>query len=314
MITLEQKERRKKGLFASDIARVMTGDGVRVALEKMGEIEPDNLDGVTSVELGNILEKPVLDAYVATQSPDVLIRSPDTIYHPDYDWLGCHLDGLARFPNSKRVVEAKAFSAFNREGWGDPGTDEVPLPRMWQCMAQIAITGASQADIPICFVNEKALAQFLTSGTVPIETYIIPRNEDLIAYMIDEAKKLWNKVSAGELPDPVNPGDADIIYRRASAGKIVDAPENLVELHHALRDVRKRLKEVEDSKLLIESQIKSYMQDAAELRYHGKALVTWKNNKDGEDFDKDAFKKTNPDLYQQFCSKKPGARPFLLKE
>lgn len=315
MITEDQKERRKKGIFASDAAKILTGQGVKVTLEKMGEIEPDNLDGIASVELGNILEKPVLDAYEKAAEPLQLIRSPDTILHPIYEWFGCHLDGLATFQDDRSiVVEAKAFSAFNRDGWGDPGTDEVPLDRMWQVMAQMACTGATQADIPITFVNEKVLAQFLTSGTVPIEIYVIKRDEELIEYMIAECKKVWDCVTEGRLPDPVNVGDAELIWRRNSPNKIFNAPDEVARLWDELRFARAELDRAENAKLIAEAKFKNVMQDAAEVRWNGKTLATWKSAKDGTKFDDVAFELAHPDLYAQFLKARPGSRRFLVKD
>lgn len=310
-ITEEQRARRKSGIYASDVAAIMTGNGVRVALEKMGELEAENLDDVPNVQLGNILEAPVLDAYESATGY-TLIRSPDTMTHPMHKWLGCHLDAHA--PDAGRVVEAKAFSVFSRGEWGEPGTDEVPAARLWQCMAQMAITGASLADIPICFVNEKALVQFLTSGTVPIEIYTIPSNADLIDYMIDECAKVWRCVETGNLPEPVNVGDAELIYRRSKEGAVAEADEKIFQLYEALGGARAALKAAEDDKASIESRIKAFMADASELRFQGRTLATWRSNKDGEQFDKDAFKKAYPEIYKQFAKPKAGARPFLFKE
>jgi predicted phage-related endonuclease len=314
MITEAQREKRKAGIFASDVARILEGDGVRVALEKMGELEPDNLDGITSIELGNILEKPVLDAYERERPALALHRSPDTILHPEFTWMGCHLDGLAIQSDHKRVVEAKAFSAFNRDGWGEPGTDEIPMPRLWQCVAQMACTGAQYADIPITFVNEKVLAQFLTTGTVPIDIYTIKRDEDLIQYAIAESKKVWDCVFEGELPTPVKPGDAELIWRRSVPGKKIEATDDIAAMWIDLKYARQNLKDAETKKDLVEAKIKAFMQDASELTYHGKLLTTWKNNKDGEKFDMDGFELLHPDLKREFMRPKPGARVFLVKE
>lgn len=314
-ITEEQRARRKLGLFASDVAAIMTGQGVQVALEKLGEIEAPDLSDVPSVELGNILEAPVLDAWERENKPVEFIRSPDTIYHPTLPWLGCHLDAKAHFSDGgARVVEAKAYSAFNRDGWGEPGTDQVPQPRFWQCMAQMAITKAQFADIPICFVNEKALTQFLTNGTVPIETYVIPRNDELIEFMVEECAKVWRKIEARELPEPINVGDAELIYRRARADSVADATDEIYGLWQELATARAALKEAEDTKAQTEAKIKAFMADAAELRYGGKTLATWKNNKDGVSFDAKAFAAAHPDLYASFTKPKAGARPFLFKE
>lgn len=313
MITEAQRQRRNSGIFASDAAYIMTGKGVEIALQKMGEIDAPNLDDVESVQLGNILEAPVLDAYEREHTPLSLVRSPDTMMHPLLPWFGCHLDGLAIHIDQKIVVEAKAFSVFDKGRWGEPGTDEVPVERMWQCMAQMAISGAARADIPICFVNEAALAQFLTKGTVPIETYVIPRNEELIDYMIGECAKVWHDVSNKQLPAPINPGDAELIYRRASKGKIIEADDNIYALYTEVANHRLQAKSASDAKEISESRLKAFMADAEELRYNGKTLATWKNNKDGEAFDKDAFKAAHPALYQQFTKHKAGARPFLFK-
>lgn len=311
MITEEQKQRRNNGIFASDASYIMTGRGVEIALQKMGEIEGPDLDDVPSVQLGNILEAPVLDAYEAANKPLSLIRSPDTMMHAN-GWLGCHLDGLATY-EVQRVVEAKAFSVFDKGRWGAPGTDEVPIERMWQCMAQMAVTGAAQADIPICFVNEAALVQFLTKGTVPIETYIIPRNEELIDFMLEECGKVWHCVANNQLPEAVNVGDAELIYRKASKGKIIDADDEMLALYKQLAYDRKLLKTAEEAKEKTESRLKALIADAEELRYAGNTLATWRNNKDGVTFDKDAFKKAHPAIYQQFTKPKAGARPFLFK-
>jgi len=311
MITSEQKARRAKGIFASDAAFIMTGKGVEIALQKLGEIEAPDLDDVPSVMLGNVLEAPVLDAYEREVGHSI-IRSPDTILHPQFSWFGCHMDGLNEAQN--RVVEAKAYSAFNRAGWGTPGTDEVPVERLWQCMAQMACTGAVSADIPITFVNEKVLVEFLTKGTVPVEIYTIQRNDELIDYMLDECGKVWASIEAGELPVPVNVGDAELIYRKASKGKVTEANSEIKALYSELMHYRVDLRRAEEGKAKYESLIKAYMADAEELRFGGKLLATWKNNKDGVSFDKDAFAQAYPDLYKQFTKPKAGARPFLFKE
>jgi len=311
MITAEQKARRAKGIFASDAAYIMTGKGVEIALQKLGEIEAPDLDDVPSVMLGNVLEGPVLDAYERERGVSI-IRSPDTILHPQLSWFGCHLDGLNEQQNV--VVEAKAYSAFNRAGWGTPGTDEVPVERLWQCMAQMACTGATHADIPITFVNEKVLVEFLTKGTVPVEIYTIPRNDELIGYMLDECGKVWASIEAGELPVPVNTGDAELIYRKATQGKTIEADELALSLYQSLAIARQNLKLAEDNKATIESKFKAIVADAEAIYSGGKLLATWKNNKDGVSFDKDAFAQAYPDLYKQFTKPKAGARPFLFKE
>jgi hypothetical protein len=312
MINNEQRQRRANGIFASDVARIMTGEGVRVTLEKMGEVEPADLDGVLSVELGNILEKPVLDAYEREKTPLSLIRSPDTILHKDLTWLGCHLDAKAIHTDREIVVESKAFSVFNKSEWGEPGTDEVPLKIMWQTMAQMAVTGAASADVPITFVNEKVLAEFLARGTVPIEIYTIPRNEDLVEFLIAESRKVWDCVETKTLPEPVNVGDAEMIWRKSTKA-VAEADDEIYAAYLELGQARAAMDAAEARKGIAEMKIKSFMKDAGELYFKGKKLATWNSNKDGTKFDLDAFKALHPELHKEFSTFKQGARPFLFK-
>lgn len=312
-ITTDQLARRSSGLFSSDVARIMTGDGVRVTLEKLGEIEPDSLDDVPSVQLGNVLEGPILDAYERVRPALNLRRSLDTMMHPEVPWLGCHLDALAIQIDHIVVVEAKAYSVFNRSEWGDPGTDAVPVARMWQCMAQIAVTGAVRADIPVCFVDAAALTTYLTNGTVPIEIFEIPRHDDLIAYMVDECAKVWRCIEARTLPEPVHVGDATLIYRRDDGG-IVEATDEIARAHQELLEVRAQIGGLEARKEQLEETIKAFMRGAAEMRSNGLTLATWRSAKESRHFNAKALAESLPDVYEQFRETKPGARRFLIKE
>ena len=56
------------------------------------------------------------------------------------------------------------------------------------------------------------------------------------------------------------------------------------------------------------------MRDNAVLNdISGATLATWKTAKDSRTFDKDAFQKHAPQMFEQFCVIKPGSRRFLLK-
>ena len=91
MITETQRTRRQSGIFASDVARIMTGDGVSVALEKLGLDEDRQIGLLPAVRLGNLLEGVVLNEF-ERKTGLALRRSPDTLLHPMNPWLGCHLD------------------------------------------------------------------------------------------------------------------------------------------------------------------------------------------------------------------------------
>src|SRR5216684_6877417 len=108
-ITEKQRAERQNGIFSSDVPRIMSGEGVRVALEKMGQVEREDISEIPEVQLGNLIEPRILDAYEAKHG-GLLKRSPDTMYHEQHKWLGAHLDGFT----SQEIVEVKSVGWYNR--------------------------------------------------------------------------------------------------------------------------------------------------------------------------------------------------------
>lgn len=293
MITDAQRLARKSMIGSSDVPRIMAGDGVRVALEKMGELEPDNLDDVPEIQLGNLIEPRILDAFEALESIR-LERSIDTIRHPQHAWLGAHLD--ARSPGL--VVESKSVGWYNRNLWGSPGTDEVPDRVLWQVQEQLAVARMPIAKVPVCFLTEAALVAFATGNPLPIEVYVIPADADLEAYIVERCGKLWQHVEAKTLPEPETPQDARLLYRK-DTGAIVEADDGLVEIYKSLLNIRDQKKAIEKAEDDAKAKLQAFLKDASELRYHGMTLATWKKEKDRAAYT---------------VAARDGSRKFLIKE
>ena len=67
---------------------------------------------------------------------------------------------------------------------------------------------------------------------------------------------------------------------------------------------------IRDAKL----QLMTILENKQELQYNGTTLVTWKQTKAREYFDKNTFKKEHPDLYSNYVSSREGSRRFTLKK
>lgn len=312
-ITAEERERRKSLLGSSDVAQIMTGNGVKVALQKMGEIPEPDIDHLSSVQLGDLLEPRVIDAYEAQEGVQV-IRSPSTMVHPSFPWLGAHLDA---WEHPGTVIEAKNLSSFNRKEWGDPGTDQVPMLRYWQVMAQMAVSGAPKAKIPVCFINEAALTALLLGKGLPITTFVVEARDDMIEYLIDESRKVWRCIESRTLPEPITLRDTDLIYRQSPGVTEVKSTDEILSSYEELMNVRSAIKELEELKGARELEIKQYMRAAAILVSHkdpGRVLATWKQSKPTKVFDRDALSVDHPELVKAYTITREGNRPFLPKE
>lgn len=293
MITDDQRKIRNTGIFSSDVPRIMAGEGVRVALEKLGELERENLDDVVEVQLGNIVEPRILDAYEATRGR-LAVRSPDTMRHADHAWLGAHIDGLA----DSLLVEAKSVGWYRRRDWGEPGSDEVPDRVLWQVQEQLAVARMPIGHVPVCFIDERSLKELLTGKLPPIEVYVIPADRELEAYIVERCGRVWEHVAAKTLPDPERPLDARLLYRK-DTGAIVEADAAILEVHAKLLREKSAEKAAKARAVELEAEVQAFMKDASELRYNGRTIATWKLTKPSAGYT---------------VGPKPGTRKFLPKE
>lgn len=293
MITDKQRAERQKGIFSSDVPRIMAGDGVRVALEKMGELERENLDDVPEIQLGNLIEPRILDAYEAMESI-VLTRSPDTMRHPTHAWLGAHLDAISPI----ELVESKSVGWYNRGLWGSPGTDEVPDRVLWQVQVQMAVARLPLAKVPVCFLTEAALVAFATGNPLPIEVYVVPADADLEAHIVERCGKVWQHIVAHTLPEPETPRDARLLYRKDS-GAVIEADDAIAATHAQLLTAQAEEKAAKSRADDLKAQIQAFMKEASEIRFNGRTLATWKLTKDTAGYT---------------VGPKPGYRKFLPKE
>lgn len=293
MITDKQREDRQGGIFSSDVPRIMAGDGVRVVLEKLGELDRENLDDVVEVQIGNLVEPRILDAYEATQGP-LALRSPDTMRHAEHKWLGAHLDGIGQ----NLIVEAKSVGWYRRRDWGEPGSDEVPDRVLWQVQEQLAVARMPIGHVPVCFIDENSLKALLTGKLPPIHVYVVPADRDLEAYIVERCGKVWRHVEARTLPEPEQPLDARLLYRQ-DTGEVLEADEAIVAVHAELllKQAAEKAAKAEADKL--KAQIQAFMKDASELRHRGCTLATWKKEKDRAAYT---------------VAAREGSRKFLTKE
>jgi predicted phage-related endonuclease len=309
-ITKEQRQARSRGLFATDIAQIMLGNSVEVALKKLNPPEETDAEDPVEMEAGQKVEGLILDAYERQVGCPLLERSPDTIMHPGYEWLGAHPDA---FLSPRKLVEVKSVGEYIRHLWGNPGTDEIPDYVMWQVQCQMSVTDTQAVDIPVCIMNAEALKYLLCGRIPPIYIYHVERDYECENMILQKGKYVWDCIQEGQLPKPEKPSDVRLIYRR-DTGAIVEADHDTFLAYLALIEIRRSIKEFEKVEEQWRFEIENYMKDAAELRYEGRTLVTWKTAKDSEKFDVKAFGAEHASLYKKFLKTVDGSRRFLPKE
>jgi putative phage-type endonuclease len=275
---------RRTGIGGSDVAAILGlsrwKTPLDVYLDKRGELppQPDN----DAMLWGRILEPVILAEFsrrhgVAVEKPDGVVRDPQ------FPWMLASLDGWA--PEMDAVVEVK--TARSADGWGEPGTDEIPAYYETQVAHYLAVTGARLAFIPVLI------------GAADFRVYQVERDDSFIADLFEAERAFWHDhVLAGVPPEPINAADAARLWKRDNglaievAAEVADDVEELRALKVKAKDVGERIESIED-------RLKVAFRDAAEVSHGGKTLATFKAQT-RKSLDTKALTAAHPDLAEQF--------------
>lgn len=149
---------RRNGIGASDVAAVLGlskwAGPLTVYASKVHGYEQPVTD---AMEIGRTLEPWVMSKF-SRQHPELHVTAkPGTFRAADAPWRMVTPDGNAAtgldVPPTV-LVEAKTARTFGddaEEGWGTPGTDEVPYPYLVQVTWSCALLGYTHWHIPVLF-------------------------------------------------------------------------------------------------------------------------------------------------------------------
>lgn len=151
------------------------------------------------------------------------------------------------------------YLAF-RDGWleHDDGSIEAPIHIELQVQHQMAVSGFKRAFIGAFIGGNRG---------VVIERL---RDEDVIAAIKAKVADFWRTVDANEEPDPVMPGDAEVIIRLnqyAKPGKILsaDGDETLRELLLEYKAAAKAEANAKEDKDVAKAKIFTHIGDAEKV-------------------------------------------------
>lgn len=288
---------RRKGIGGSDVAAILGlspwKTPLAVYLDKRGEGDetPDN----EPMLWGRVLEPVIRQQYA--ERTGRIVRVPEGILtHQHYQFMRANLDGVT---DDCRVVEIKTARGGN--DWGEPGTDEIPVPYLLQVQHYMAVTGFEVADVAVLI------------GGSDFRLYEVPADVELQEMMIAGESDFWQRVVEGRPPEPVSFSDVQAMFGRISSQESVEATEDVLEALARLKTIREEIKAAETQEEAAKALIMKAMGEAEALVKSGKTLATWKMAKPPVRFDTKGFRAAHPDLYQKFATAGEPSRRFLLK-
>lgn len=298
----EWLEARRTGIGGSDVAPILGlskwSTPLQVYQQKRGELgeQPEN----DAMRWGRYLEPVVRQAYADQTGNEVRVL-PTMIRHPVHEFMVANLDGFVAPEHApRRVFEAK--TARSADGWGEPGTDQIPQPYLLQVQHYLAVTGFIVADVAVLI------------GGSDFRLYEVPEDRELQEMLVDAEHEFWQRVQRGDPPEPVTVADAVARWGRSSRADCVMATD---EVTLALQTVRAARASIQQAEAIEESAKAVILRALGEcdtlVDATGKTLATWKASAPPMRFDASALKAAHPELHAQFLKPGDPSRRFLLK-
>ncbi len=243
---------RRDVIGSSDIAKLVGlspyGGELDLYLDKVGLLPARE---TPQTRWGLKLEEAVATAYEEETGRELLPAKAQTYVHPEYPFAGASPD---RFTiDYERIVELK--TARNNEGWGSPGTDEVPPLYLVQTQWQILVTGIELADIAV-----------LIAGS-DFRIYSIPRSEEIIATLVPVAAAFWERVQRREPPppdwtDPRTPYLLSLLYRPQPGKEVSLYEEEHVEYANDYQRLGVTITDLEKQREICKGRLIEALKDA----------------------------------------------------
>lgn len=313
-----QLDARSKGVGGSDIPVILGAvtykTPVQLWLEKRGKAEQEDISDRINIRMGHKLEPIVVELFEEDTGfkcrrqlkPRTHKEHPFMVGNVDRDIVG-----------ESAGFEAKAFSPWNRDEWGETGSGDVPLAVTAQCAHYMEL------------YKYEAWYVGVLLGIHDFRWFKLERHQPTIDKLIEIEREFWSHVVEGTMPRILTGDDVALLYPRGEG--MIRCTDALME-HNAVK-----LREMKDDAKALDAQIESlativkeYMTGKGDLwAMEGiDPLVTWNHSKDRHVLDSGAMLDDVLSLYDRYIDKDelleltekhtkhtvPGPRSFLVKK
>lgn len=272
MITEQQRIERKLGVGGSDMSIILGLSSYKTPYQLYLEKISDSLDTEEPTEpteqqyWGHQLEGIIRDEFAKRNG--VSVETPDSIMHPDHDFLRGNVDGF--IPQWNAVLEVKCANQFMAGEWGEEGSDVIPMRYLVQVAFYCMIMDADCAYIAVLI------------GGNEYRQFKYERDLELEGMLKREAMTFWQRVQDRNPPEPTNHVDLRLMYPKHDPEKTKTINKPIIEQLTKLSEIKNKIKQLSVDEETYKFNIMQYMEDAECLANEsGQAVATWKANKRG---------------------------------
>lgn len=291
---------RRRGIGGSDAAAILGLDPYRspfdVYAEKLG-LKPEPEDN-EAMRQGRDLEGYVASRF--TEATGLRVRRRHAILqHPDHPWMLANVD---RFVEGQDAgLECKVTTVLNKARFN---RGEYPPAYYVQCMHYLGVTGAKRWYLAVLVLGRA------------FHVFVIERDEDEIAALIEAERRFWEGHVVPQIPPPPDGSEsaAEVLramYPQAKPGATVTLFGHEETLRR-IRDLDRQIADLERQRDALKQQIQVEMGEAEIGRAAG-FLVTWRNET-RQTLDTSRLRKEKPEIYQAYLKPPKTIRKFQIKE
>lgn len=293
-------EERRNGITGTDIVKIVGatsyGNALDVYLSKRhGEDDRDN----EPARWGRILEDPVAQEWARLHGARV--RRAGLLRHRRHRHHLVTCDRLV--VGQPAVLECKTTSAFRAEDWEDGIPTRVTIQTQWQ----LHVSGHRVAHIAALIGGQRLVS------------FEVARDDAVIAYLAEEADRVWQAVQDG-IPPHVHPSQltTESLNRlhpdRAGA---VELPKDAVDWIARYREAAEAERAAKATKDEARLALVQMLGDAEAGTVAGRPVVTYAASRPSVEVpaaNARALLADHPDIAALYVVEKPGTRRFSLKK
>lgn len=298
MLDAQQVAERRTGIGGSDAAAVCGlspwKTPLDVYLEKRDGVADEN--PAPWLYWGGRLEDVVAEEY-SKRTGRAVRRVNKMLRRTDHPFMIAHID--RQVLDGERILECK--TARDSRGWGEEGSDDIPLHYLTQCLHYMIVAKRERCDLAVFFYLDR-----------DYRIYEIGYDPELADRLVTIEGEFWRRVEEDDPPPVTNPADARKLFPDHTPDTTVEASAEVWASVNRLRTIRIEQDELEAERRRNETVIMSWMGDASCLHdLSGNRLATW-TTQTARRFNARAFKLDHPELYEEY--RKPATtRVFRLK-
>lgn len=286
---------RNKFIGGSDVAAILGLNRYRTSYEVWEEKKHSikSFDGNAATEWGKKLEPVIISHFEQVNSVKVEDNNIKYI-SKDYDFIGCHPDGIYTKNGELILIEVKTVSSDAYKFWGN----SIPMEYYCQIQHNLFVTGIKKAKFVYFVLDSRYYNEIDVNYD---DEYVKEQNNYIV--------KWWNEYIIGNNTPIKTVTD----YEKENPDiRIVEADEETISKHLELINLKSQIKELEKQKEAIEEYLKLKIGDSTDLMNGINTIATWRPSVKVS-VDTKKLKEELPETFLKYA-KETTSRVFLVKQ